>query len=77
MNLKTAQLVGDIKYCYISILRLCELRWRRFANRFLNTRKTMLFSDQMEENALRSEEVALIVSKEEEEALKMWKAMSS
>lgn len=37
----------------------------------------MLFSDQMEENALRSEEVALIVSKEEEEALKMWKAMSS
>ena len=61
----------------VSMLGLREIRWIQSGQVRLSTRETILYSGHEEEDVLRTEGVALMLTKEAQQALISWEAVSS
>jgi len=71
---KAAQIARERRAYNITVLRLCETRWRQSGQVRLNTVEMILSSGHEEEDAYHTEGVALMLSHEAHNALINWEA---
>ena len=71
---KAAQIATEMRNYKLSILGISETRWTQSGQKRLTTGELILYSGHQEEGADHSEGVALMLSKEAQQALIGWEA---